>query len=99
MENWPTTVASGRERRDDVDQLAPEADLLLGFAQRGVALVAVDRRLDLAARERDLTPVRRHGLGPLGQDDADLGVLLEQREEHRGGAAAGSRAAVAAGGT
>jgi hypothetical protein len=74
-----------RQRRHDVDELAPQPDLLLGFAQRGVARVVVDAGFDLAARERDLAPVRRHGLGPAGQHQPDVAVLLEQREEHRGG--------------
>ena len=99
MENCPTTVASVGSVATTSTSVAAETDLLLRLAQRGVALVAVDDGLDLAAGERDLAPVRRHGLGPAGEHEADLGVLLEQGEEHRGGATTRARAAADGGGT
>ena len=61
-----------------------EPDLLVRLAQRGGPQVGVDARVELAARERDLALVRRHRLGPLGEDHAGLAVGFEQRDEHGG---------------
>ena len=88
MLNCPTTVPSVGSAVTTSTSSRPQADLLLRLAERGVARVVVDGRLDLPARERDLAAVRRHRLGAAGQHDARLAVLLEDGQEHRGRATA-----------
>ena len=75
------------ELADHLDARGVEADLLVGLAERSGLQVGVVVLL-LAARERDLALVRRHGVGPLREDHVRLALvavaLVEERHEHRG---------------
>ncbi len=79
------------ELSDDVDVVGIEADLFVRLTQRGVAQRAVPLRFELPTGKGDLAAVRRHGLGPFGEDDPGLAARFEDRDQHRGGTGGGRR--------
>ena len=76
--------AAPRSRRRRDRGRSPRAPPAAPWPRRS----ASTRRIELAARERDLALVRRHRLGALDEHDAGLAVRFEQRHEHRRGHAA-----------
>ena len=73
----------GVEPADDADELARQADLLLGLAQRGGDGVGI-LLLDPAAGKRDLPGMRREMRRALGQQHASCRRMVDQRHQHRG---------------
>ena len=75
-----------RQRADHADGVRRQADLLVRLAQRGVdQLLAV---VAPAARERDLAGVAAQVVAAAGEDGVQAAVVLEDRHEHGGVAAA-----------